>query len=191
MAITSAFDIPGKAIIDGEVVVVHEGRTNFSELQADLAKGRKDRLLYYAFDLLWLHGEDLRKSPQVARKALLKELLQGHEPPILYSEHVEGDGHELFEAASKLNYEGIVSKKSDAPYRSDRNEGWLKIKTVQKGKFPSLVSSKTLPASPHCILERRKAKTWSTWERSAQVGPERFPAKSGSSSIPRSARSQN
>lgn len=136
LAITSAFDIPGEAIIDGEVVVVHEGRTNFSELQADLAKGRKDRLLYYAFDLLWLYGEDLRKRPQVERKALLKELLQGHEPPILYSEHVEGDGDELFEAASKLNYEGIVSKKSDAPYRSDRNEGWLKIKTVQKGKFP-------------------------------------------------------
>jgi bifunctional non-homologous end joining protein LigD len=49
---------------------------------------------------------------------------------------MEGDGHELFEAATRLNYEGIVSKRADAPYRSDRNEAWLKIKTVQKGKFP-------------------------------------------------------
>jgi bifunctional non-homologous end joining protein LigD len=39
--------------IDGEVVVVHEGRTNFSELQAELAAGNQDRLVYYAFDLLW------------------------------------------------------------------------------------------------------------------------------------------
>jgi bifunctional non-homologous end joining protein LigD len=135
LAITSAFDIEGEAIIDGEVVVVHGGRTNFSELQADLAKGRKDRLLYYAFDLLW-RDEDLRRRPQIERKAVLKELLQHHEPPILYSEHVEGDGRKLFEAASKLNYEGIISKKIDAPYRSDRNEAWLKIKAVQKGKFP-------------------------------------------------------
>ena len=45
-----ALDIPGEAIIDGEVVVTHEGRTNFSELQAELAAGRQDRLVYYAFD---------------------------------------------------------------------------------------------------------------------------------------------
>jgi bifunctional non-homologous end joining protein LigD len=135
--IAGALDIP-PAIIDGEVVVVHEGRTNFSELQAELARGRQDRLLYYAFDLLWLDGKDLRKSPQVERKALLKDLFDTYklEPPVLYSEHQEGNGQELFEAASRLNFEGIISKRADAPYRSDRNEGWLKIKTVQKGKFP-------------------------------------------------------
>jgi bifunctional non-homologous end joining protein LigD len=47
--IAGALDIPGQAIIDGEVVVIHEGRTNFSELQAELAAGRQDRLVYYAF----------------------------------------------------------------------------------------------------------------------------------------------
>jgi bifunctional non-homologous end joining protein LigD len=47
-AIAGAFDLPGQAIVDGEVVVVHEGRTNFSELQADLARGDQDRLLYMA-----------------------------------------------------------------------------------------------------------------------------------------------
>ena len=54
--IAGAFDIPGQAIIDGEIVVVHEGRTNFSELQAELAAGKQRRLLYYAFDLLWRDG---------------------------------------------------------------------------------------------------------------------------------------
>ena len=75
-------------------------------------------MLYYAFDILWLDGKDLRKTPQVERKALLKELFDTHglQPPTLYSEHVEGDGQELFEAASRLNYEGIVSKKADAQY---------------------------------------------------------------------------
>jgi bifunctional non-homologous end joining protein LigD len=57
--------VPGQAIVDGEVVVVHEGRTNFSELQAELAAGRQDRLLYYAFDLLWLDGQDLRNNDEV------------------------------------------------------------------------------------------------------------------------------
>src|SRR4051794_8705001 len=48
-AIANAFTIKGQAVFDGEVVVVHEGRTNFSELQADLAKGRQDRMTFYAF----------------------------------------------------------------------------------------------------------------------------------------------
>src|ERR1700760_1925641 len=101
-AIAGALEIPGQAIVDGEVVVVHDGRTNFSELQADLAKGSQDRLEYYAFDLLWLNGQDLRKAPQVERKALLKELLDEHaiEAPIHFSEHLTGDGQRMFEHAA-------------------------------------------------------------------------------------------
>jgi bifunctional non-homologous end joining protein LigD len=72
--IAGAFDIPGQAIIDGEVVVIHEGRTNFSELQAELASGGQDRLVYYVFDLLWRDG-DLRKLPQIERKQMLADLI--------------------------------------------------------------------------------------------------------------------
>jgi bifunctional non-homologous end joining protein LigD len=135
--IAGALDIPGQAIIDGEVVVVHEGRTNFSELQAELARGDQDRLVFYAFELLWRDG-DLRKLPQIERKQRLLDLLAENdiESPVLYSEHLTGDGQEMFEHAAKLGWEGIVSKKADAPYRSERTEAWLKIKTVQKGKFP-------------------------------------------------------
>src|SRR6267378_6462028 len=68
--IAGALDIPGEAIIDGEVVVVHEGRTNFSELQAELAAGRQGRLVYYAFDLLWRNG-DLRKRASDRAKAII------------------------------------------------------------------------------------------------------------------------
>ena len=119
-SIAATLYISGQAILDGEVVVVHEGRTNFSELQAELAAGRQDRLVYYAFDLLWRNG-DLRKLPQIERKQMLVDLLCENdiELPI---QHLTGDGQEMFEHAAKLNWEGIVSKRADAPYRSDRNE---------------------------------------------------------------------
>jgi bifunctional non-homologous end joining protein LigD len=135
--IAGALAISGEAIIDGEVVVVHEGRTNFSELQAELAAGRQGRFVYYAFDLLWRDG-DLRKLAQIERKQLLLDLLRENdiEMPVLYSEHLTGDGQEMFEHAAKLNWEGIISKRADAPYRSERNESWLKIKTTQREKFP-------------------------------------------------------
>src|SRR6476620_5663163 len=135
--IAGALAIQGEAIIDGEVVVVHEGRTNFSELQAELAAGRQDRLVYYAFDLLWRNG-DFRGLPQIERKQALLDLLGENdiELPVLYSEHLTGDGQVMFEHAAKLNWEGIISKRAEAPYRSERNENWLKIKCVQKGKFP-------------------------------------------------------
>ena len=114
--IAGALDIPGQAIIDGEVVVTHEGRTNLSELQAELAAGRQDRLVYYAFDLLWRDG-DLRGVPQIERKRALLDLLGENDIdlPILYSEHLTGDGQEMFEHAAKLNSEGIISKRPDAP----------------------------------------------------------------------------
>ena len=134
--IASSFKLKSQSIFDGEIVVVHEERTNFSEIQADLANGRQDRMVFYAFDLLFHNGEDLRSKPQLYRKEVLKSLTDKLEPPVQYSEHHEGDGQALFEAASKLNYEGIVSKDGTAPYRSDRNESWLKVKTVQKGRFP-------------------------------------------------------
>jgi bifunctional non-homologous end joining protein LigD len=157
--IAGALDIPGQAIIDGEVVVIHEGRTNFSELQAELAKGDQDRLVYYAFDLLWRDG-DLRKLPQIERKQALLDLLAENdiEAPVVFSEHLTGDGQEMFEHAAKLGWEGIVSKKADGPYRSERTEAWLKIKTVQKGKFPVIGFVKDPTGVAALYLGKREGK---------------------------------
>src|SRR6266513_3477756 len=58
------------------------------------------------------------------------------ESPVLYSENIIADGNDMFKHACKLNWEGIISKNTEAPYRSDRNEGWLKIKCTQRAKFP-------------------------------------------------------
>ena len=157
--IAGALDIPGQAILDGEVVVIHEGRTNFSELQAELAAGKQDRLVYYAFDLLWRDG-DLRKLPQVERKRMLSDLLGENDVglPVIYSEHLIGDGREMFEHAAKLNFEGVVSKHAQAPYRSDRNEGWLKVKTVQQGKFPVIGFVKDPTGVAALYLGKREGK---------------------------------
>ena len=157
--IAGAFDISGQAIIDGEVVVVHEGRTNFSELQAELAAGGQDRLVYYAFDLLWRDG-DLRNLPQIERKQMLVDLMGENDVdmPVLYSEHLTGDGQEMFEHAAKLGWEGIISKRADAPYRSERSEAWLKIKTVQKGKFPVIGFVKDPTGVAALYLGKREGK---------------------------------
>jgi bifunctional non-homologous end joining protein LigD len=156
--IAGAFRLKSQSIFDGEAVVIHDGRTNFSELQADLASGRQDRIVFYAFDLLFHNGEDLRSKPQLYRKERLKELVDMLDAPILYSEHHEGDGQALFEAAAKLNYEGIVSKNADAPYRSERTEAWQKIKTVQKGKFPVIGFVKDPTGVAALYLGKREGK---------------------------------
>jgi len=81
---------------------------------------------------------NLRTLPQIERKQRLLDLLGENdvELPVLYSEHLTGDGQEMFEHAAKLGWEGIVSKRADASYRSERAEAWLKVKTVQREKFP-------------------------------------------------------
>jgi len=61
------------------VVVIKDGRTTFSELQAELAAGRQDKLVFYAFDLLYLNGFDLRGARQIERKVALENLLEGIE----------------------------------------------------------------------------------------------------------------
>ena len=156
--IAGAFALKSQSIFDGEAVVIHEGRTNFSELQADLASGRQDRIVFYAFDLLFHNGEDLRGKPQLFRKERLKERVDMLESPILYSEHHEGDGQALFQAAARLNYEGIVSKNASAPYRSERTEAWQKIKTVQKGKFPVIGFVKDPTGMAALYLGKREGK---------------------------------
>src|ERR1700712_1527583 len=156
--IAGAFALKSQSIFDGEAVVIHDGRTNFSELQADIASGRQDRIVFYSFDLLFHNGEDLRSKPQLDRKERLKELVDMLDAPILFSEHHEGDGQALFQAAAKLNYEGIVSKNADAPYRSERTEAWQKIKTVQKGKFPVIGFVKDPTGVAALYLGKREGK---------------------------------
>jgi bifunctional non-homologous end joining protein LigD len=128
----------GKALLDGEIVSEdEEGVPHFSELQADLKSGRRDRLRYRVFDLLYLDGFDLTGATLLDRKSLLERLLgrASAGSPLRYSEHSDEDGATMLRHACRMGLEGILSKRKDLPYRSGRCEHWLKIKCVQTQEF--------------------------------------------------------
>jgi bifunctional non-homologous end joining protein LigD len=83
----------------------------------------------YAFDLLELNGDNLRREPLINRKTTLVSLLKGAGGGIVYCEHLEGDGPRIFAHACKLGCEGIISKRADSPYRSGRSRDWIKTKS--------------------------------------------------------------
>ena len=135
------------ALIDGEIVAVdHKGLPDFSALQAAIADGKTDNLTYFAFDLLFAGGEDLRPLPLRERKARLARLLEarkGKAKLIRYVEHFEEDGEAVLQSAKQLNLEGIISKKLDARYHSGRSDNWTKAK-VRAGHgrpIPSMLAS--------------------------------------------------
>ncbi len=118
-------------IIDGEVVALdHNGVSNFSALQAALSEGRSRDLVYFAFDLVFAEGEDLRLLPLGQRKERLKGMLGDKAPAhqIKYLEHLSEPGAAVLKSALDLNLEGIISKHLTAPYLSGRTESWRKVK---------------------------------------------------------------
>ena len=85
----------------------------------------------YAFDLIELNGDDLRRDPLDVRKATLASLLARTAPGIRFNDHMEEvDGPTVFQHACKLGLEGIVSKRKGSPYRSGRTPDWLKSKNA-------------------------------------------------------------
>ena len=127
-----------QALIDGEIVVLSgAGVSDFGKLQATLAGEARHDLILEAFDLLHLDGDDLTTEPLIARKALLKPLIDGlgTQSTVLYSDHVEGSGAKVFSHACQLALEGVVSKRADAPYHSGRSDGWVKSKCIERQEF--------------------------------------------------------
>ncbi|MGV6874167.1 DNA ligase D [Pseudochelatococcus sp. B33] len=152
-AVVSALqELPvGTAIIDGELVVeTDSGASDFSALQADLSEGRTDRSVFYAFDLLYLDGYDLRALPLVERKALLERVVADDGGMIRSSGHFDESGTLVLRHACRLSLEGIVSKRRDAPYRAGRGKSWVKSKCSPRQEFvvagyvPSTVSRKAI-----------------------------------------------
>src|SRR5207344_1894107 len=87
-------------------------------------------------DLPFFQGYDLRETPLVARRQLLKALLdeKGTER-VLFSADFEGDPASVLSSACSMNFEGIIAKRADAPYVSRRTENWLKHKCLQRQEF--------------------------------------------------------
>ena len=123
-------------VLDGEVIVpTGTGHSDFGALESDLGAGRSDRFIFYAFDVLHIHGYDLRRCSQRDRKRVLDELLRDSRGPIVISEHLPESGSDLYERACKLGLEGIVSKRLDAPYRSERTSAWTKVTCRMRDTF--------------------------------------------------------
>jgi bifunctional non-homologous end joining protein LigD len=130
-----------RAILDGEIVALDdEGRSSFSLMQQRTGfqpgKRRLQRresvsVIYYAFDLLYLDGLDLRRVPLEQRKQLLQERIKVGEV-IQFSDHYAEKGLALFEAAKQRGLEGIVAKKRSSAYEEKRSRDWLKIKITQR-----------------------------------------------------------
>ena len=127
-----------EAIVDGEVCFVKpDGVTGFSELQAAIGDKKTARLFYFIFDLLYIDGYRLDQAALTDRKAQWASIMKS--PPddrLLYSEHHLGDGPEFFAAVKNVpGLEGVVSKKTGAPYRPGKRTTWLKVKANQREEF--------------------------------------------------------
>src|SRR5262249_23373944 len=114
------------AVMDGEIACVDElGRSVFNDLLF-----RRKECVFFAFDLLFLNGDDLRTLPLIERKARLKTLLRRKQSRLLYVDHIDRRGHKLFEKVCELDLEGIVAKRKDSQYRPTEKPSpyWIKIK---------------------------------------------------------------
>ncbi len=127
-----------QAILDGEIAAIDaHGRSDFGLLQERMhvrapAENLISRVpvIFFAFDLLYCDGYDLRRSPLIERKQLLQRLLHTSEK-IRFSDHQLERGKEIFEVARDNGLEGIVAKRLDSPYASERSTSWLKLKVTK------------------------------------------------------------
>jgi bifunctional non-homologous end joining protein LigD len=132
-----------RAILDGEIVALDDaGRPSFSLMQqrTGFQPGRRRvagrasegaRIIFYAFDVLYLDGLDLRRVALEERKQILKDRIEGGEL-VHFSDHFAEKGLDLFAAAQQRGLEGIVAKKRNSCYEERRSREWLKIKITQR-----------------------------------------------------------
>jgi bifunctional non-homologous end joining protein LigD len=132
------------AIIDGEIAALDakgvpsfellQRRINVADASSVALLSRKDPVVFFAFDLLYLDGHDLRGVPLIERKRLLQEILTTGDG-INYSNHFEGHGPDLLAAAEQQGLEGIVGKRANSFYESRRNGDWVKYKVTASASF--------------------------------------------------------
>ena len=127
-----------EAILDGEIVALDaQGHSSFERLQERMqvrapseSLVTQTRVVYFVFDLLHCDGYDLRGAPLLERKQLLQRLLYTSER-FRYADHQLEHGKELFALAEQNGLEGIVAKRADSPYVSDRSPYWVKLKITK------------------------------------------------------------
>jgi DNA ligase D-like protein (predicted ligase) len=129
--------LPASATVyfDGELCGVDDaGLPSFAQTQAATDGERGARLVYYAFDLLHLDARDVSSLPLIERKARLEPLV-ANKPGLQFNGHETGDGELILKHAGKLGFEGVVSKKIDAPYAPGNSGLWRKAKWLNRQEF--------------------------------------------------------
>jgi bifunctional non-homologous end joining protein LigD len=113
------------AILDGEIVCLDDrGYSQFNTLMY-----RRAEPCFYTFDLLWLNGEDLRECPLIERKNELRGIISRHSTSrVLYAEHIEERGEDLFDLTVDHDLEGIVGKWKRGAYKEGERTSWVKIR---------------------------------------------------------------
>ncbi|MEH2512162.1 bifunctional non-homologous end joining protein LigD [Nitrobacteraceae bacterium AZCC 1564] len=140
------------AVIDGEAVVYgSNGLPDFQKLRRELGKRKLGKLYFHAFDLLYLDGYDLKAVAYTQRKQMLKRLLAKASDTFVFVDYVEADGDEIFGKACEMGLEGLVAKRADAPYRSGRQESWIKLKCKKSETFPIVAFVEKLGARPRKV----------------------------------------
>ncbi|MGH8233755.1 MAG: DNA ligase D [Rhodanobacteraceae bacterium] len=123
------------ARLDGELIALRDGRSDFNLLQKTLSGEASAPLVYMLFDMPYLDGFDLSKTPLRERKRFLEKLIGTDRARLRFSSHWVGDGKRVFALASEQKLEGIVSKRIDSPYRAGRSDDWMKIKRLKSDEF--------------------------------------------------------
>ncbi|HET7300813.1 MAG TPA: DNA polymerase ligase N-terminal domain-containing protein, partial [Oleiagrimonas sp.] len=116
------------ARLDGELVALADGVSDFGLLQKTLAGEAQAPLAYMLFDMPYLDGFDISQSPLLERKQLLEAVLEKSGERLGFSAHWIGDGARVFDMAIQQKLEGIVSKRGDSPYHAGRGDSWIKTK---------------------------------------------------------------
>jgi bifunctional non-homologous end joining protein LigD len=112
------------AVLDGEIVALdRRGRTQFKDLFFRHGEPR-----FYAFDLLWCDGKDLRQIPLIERKVRLRSVVLHGGNWLLYCDHIDGDGEGLFRLACEHDLEGLVGKRKNGLYVPEAQTTWFKIR---------------------------------------------------------------
>lgn len=118
-----------EAVLDGMLVVLNaRGASDAAALNQALQTRRREALQYFLFDVLYCDGLDLRKTPLIDRKQLLRRALAAvadRTPQLHYVDHVVGKGAAVYEQACRLGVAGLVSKRADSPHTSGRSKTWL------------------------------------------------------------------
>ncbi len=133
------------AIFDGEIVALDErGAPSFERLQQRMNLGGEGNIaradaelpvLFFPFDLLYLDGFDLRRTPLAERIEVLARVLRPG-PLLQPVQSFEADGVAAYEAAVALGFEGVVAKRRDGAYLDGRrSRQWLKVKARRSGDF--------------------------------------------------------